>query len=215
MVIGIETADFGHGRDFDLVGCGGISAAWREQLAGLHRGDALRIPDYRRFVRRTFQLDGRKRIQEGIRRRGEKRSLAFPTSRTLICRFKAVARIDQQKCIRCNLCYVACNDTAHQCIDLVAKDGSIVPPGSLRRAFEWKRGGGAHAPERHRARRGLRRLPACASTFARSTDCISMVEEPSGRPSVTWDEISQKQPEVTEDWEKMKAYREKMGIHIH
>src|SRR6201988_5540103 len=44
--------------------------------------------------------------------------------------FRAVARIDQQKCIRCNLCYVACNDTAHQCIDLVAKDRSIVPPGS-------------------------------------------------------------------------------------
>ena len=43
--------------------------------------------------------------------------------------FKAVARIDQEKCIRCNLCYVACNDTAHQCIDLVARDGSIVPPG--------------------------------------------------------------------------------------
>jgi dihydropyrimidine dehydrogenase (NAD+) subunit PreA len=42
-----------------------------------------------------------------------------------------------------------------------------------------------------------------------------MVEEPSGRPSVTWDEITQKQPDVTEDWEKMKAYREKMGIHIH
>jgi dihydropyrimidine dehydrogenase (NAD+) subunit PreA len=42
-----------------------------------------------------------------------------------------------------------------------------------------------------------------------------MVEEPADRPSVTWDEITQTQPEVTEDWEKMKAYREKMGIHIH
>src|ERR1700752_688769 len=44
--------------------------------------------------------------------------------------FRAVARIDQQKCIRCNLCYVACNDTAHQCIDLIAKDGSVVQPHS-------------------------------------------------------------------------------------
>src|ERR1700736_388258 len=32
--------------------------------------------------------------------------------------FKVVARIDQQKCIRCDLCYVACHDAAHQCIDL-------------------------------------------------------------------------------------------------
>jgi dihydropyrimidine dehydrogenase (NAD+) subunit PreA len=46
-------------------------------------------------------------------------------------------------------------------------------------------------------------------------DCIAMVELPSGRPSVTWDELTQSQPDVTEDWNKMMAYREKMGIHIH
>jgi dihydropyrimidine dehydrogenase (NAD+) subunit PreA len=46
-------------------------------------------------------------------------------------------------------------------------------------------------------------------------DCIAMVELASGRPSVTWDELTQSQPEVTEDWKKMMAYREKMGIHIH
>ena len=33
--------------------------------------------------------------------------------------YRAVARIDPAKCIKCDLCYVACNDTAHQCIDLV------------------------------------------------------------------------------------------------
>src|ERR1700686_5358350 len=42
--------------------------------------------------------------------------------------FRAVARIDQQKCIRCDLCYVACNDTAHQCIDLFDKNGKVVQP---------------------------------------------------------------------------------------
>src|SRR3974390_1520185 len=42
--------------------------------------------------------------------------------------FKAVARIDQEKCIRCDLCYIACNDTAHQCIDLLDKQGKVVPP---------------------------------------------------------------------------------------
>jgi dihydropyrimidine dehydrogenase (NAD+) subunit PreA len=30
--------------------------------------------------------------------------------------FKVVARIDAQTCIGCQLCYVACQDTAHQCI---------------------------------------------------------------------------------------------------
>ena len=42
-----------------------------------------------------------------------------------------------------------------------------------------------------------------------------MVVEAPERPSVTWEELTQKQREVTEDWEKMKAYREKMRIHIH
>ncbi len=42
--------------------------------------------------------------------------------------FSAVARIDPAKCIKCNLCYVACNDTAHQCIDLIGADGEVVAP---------------------------------------------------------------------------------------
>jgi hypothetical protein len=42
-----------------------------------------------------------------------------------------------------------------------------------------------------------------------------MIEEPSGRAPVTWKQLSESQREVTEDWEKMQAYREKMGIHIH
>jgi len=45
--------------------------------------------------------------------------------------------------------------------------------------------------------------------------CISMVELPPERASVTWDQLTQKQREITEDWKKMQEYREKMGIHIH
>src|ERR1039458_5511634 len=40
--------------------------------------------------------------------------------------YRAVARIDASKCIKCDLCYVACNDTAHQCIDLVSPQGTLV-----------------------------------------------------------------------------------------
>src|SRR5438552_11616415 len=32
--------------------------------------------------------------------------------------YKVVAEIDAKKCIGCQLCYVACWDGAHQCIDL-------------------------------------------------------------------------------------------------
>jgi dihydropyrimidine dehydrogenase (NAD+) subunit PreA len=48
--------------------------------------------------------------------------------------YKIVAKIDAEKCIGCNLCYIACEDGAHQCIrveerasgDLREKNGSQV-----------------------------------------------------------------------------------------
>ena len=128
--------------------------------------------------------------------------------------FKAVARIDQQKCIRCDLCYVACGDTAHQCIDLIDKNGNVVPPG----AYDVRSNGKADAVDA-RPRVVVREedCVGCRLCFnvCPVEDCIAMVELPSGRPSVTWDEHTQSQPDVTEDWNKMMAYREKMGIHIH
>ena len=36
--------------------------------------------------------------------------------------YKIVARIDQDKCIKCNKCYIACEDAAHQCIERIATD---------------------------------------------------------------------------------------------
>jgi dihydropyrimidine dehydrogenase (NAD+) subunit PreA len=128
--------------------------------------------------------------------------------------FRAVARIDQQKCVRCNLCYVACNDTAHQCIDLIARDGSVVQPHSYDIRANGKDEAVGTRP------RVLVREEDCVGcrlcyNVCPVEDCIQMVEEPTKRPPVTWKEISDSQREVTEDWEKMKQYREKMGIHIH
>ncbi len=40
--------------------------------------------------------------------------------------YKVVARIDQDKCIRCNKCYIACEDAAHQCIDRIGANGSAM-----------------------------------------------------------------------------------------
>jgi len=128
--------------------------------------------------------------------------------------FKAVARIDQEKCIRCDLCYVACNDTAHQCIDLIAADGSVVPP----RTYDIRSNGRVDAVET-RPRVQVREVDCVGCRLCFNVcpveGCIAMVEEPPERPSVTWGQITQTQPAVTEDWEKMKQYREKMGIHIH
>jgi dihydropyrimidine dehydrogenase (NAD+) subunit PreA len=38
--------------------------------------------------------------------------------------YKVVARIDQDTCIHCNKCYIACEDAAHQCIDRLGVDGA-------------------------------------------------------------------------------------------
>jgi dihydropyrimidine dehydrogenase (NAD+) subunit PreA len=128
--------------------------------------------------------------------------------------FRAVARISQEKCIRCNLCYVACNDTAHQCIDLVAKDGRVVKPNT----YDIRSNGREEALET-RPRVEVRELDCVGCRLCFNVcpveSCIQMVEEPSGRAPVTWDQIVRTQPEVTEDWAKMEEYREKMGIHIH
>jgi dihydropyrimidine dehydrogenase (NAD+) subunit PreA len=128
--------------------------------------------------------------------------------------FRAVARIDQQKCIRCNLCYVACNDTAHQCIDLVAKDGRVVQPQSYEIQVNGKEEAVSTRPSVLVREQDCVGCRLCYNVCP-VEDCIRMIEEPSGRPPLTWGQLSESQREVTEDWEKMKKYREKMGIQIH
>jgi dihydropyrimidine dehydrogenase (NAD+) subunit PreA len=128
--------------------------------------------------------------------------------------FRAVARIDEQKCIRCNLCYVACNDTAHQCIDLISPDGHIVPPYS----YAADSNGRQQASEL-RARPQVREADCVGCRLCYNVcpvdHCIKMVELPSGRESITWEQLTEANPAVAEDWEAMKQYRKKMGIHVH
>jgi dihydropyrimidine dehydrogenase (NAD+) subunit PreA len=127
--------------------------------------------------------------------------------------FRAVARIDQQKCIRCDLCYVACNDTAHQCIDLINEAGRIVQP----RAYDVCSNGWEEAVNsRPTVKVREEDCVGCRLCYniCPVEDCIRMIEEPSGRPGITWAQLSESQRGVTDDWEQMKIYREKMGIHI-
>ncbi|MBI4749264.1 MAG: NAD-dependent dihydropyrimidine dehydrogenase subunit PreA [Acidobacteria bacterium] len=42
-------------------------------------------------------------------------------------KYKTVARIDHSKCIQCNLCYIACEDGAHQCIHFTQINGKRFP----------------------------------------------------------------------------------------
>ena len=117
--------------------------------------------------------------------------------------YKVVARIDPETCINCNLCYVACDEGAHQCIDLTV-DGAKIDPTTY--AGEVK-------PQ------PLVREDDCVgcnlcSLVCPVDECISMVEVDSGRESVTWNQLVSERPEILE-WDQMERYRAEVGIDIH
>lgn len=112
--------------------------------------------------------------------------------------FQTVARIDNSKCIQCNLCYIACNDAAHQCIDLeeLKLDSNV-------NERLWP----------------VVREEDCVgcdlcSRVCPIDDCISMVEIETGRPHITWNELTKAKPEVLE-WDNMEKYRATANIEIH
>lgn len=95
---------------------------------------------------------------------------------TLDLNYKRIAAIDYTKCIGCNLCHIACEDGAHQCIDLVD-------------------------PDAQRLGLGPGRIPGKPVPMVRTVDCvgcnlcslvcpvencISMVEVTSSKESMSW-----------------------------
>lgn len=88
---------------------------------------------------------------------------------------KRVARIDHDTCIHCNLCYVACEDGAYQCIDLVDPAAHHLPP--------------ARVPDRLVP---LVREDDCVgcnlcSIVCPVDGCIQMVPVETGRPPMSWE----------------------------
>jgi dihydropyrimidine dehydrogenase (NAD+) subunit PreA len=102
--------------------------------------------------------------------------------------FKVTAEIDPAKCIGCQLCYVACWDGAHQCIDLpsapaLADMVASAPVG----------GDGSGAPAAPAWRVPKVRQEDCigcnlCSLVCPVPGCISMVERPTGRERVSWND---------------------------
>ena len=189
-----QDSDLGDGRDFELAGCGRVFALGRELFTGLHRSDALRVSRDRRPVRRLIELDGRERLPNGGGDCGQELAPDFGL-RELQFSFSAVARIDAGKCIKCNLCYVACNDAAHQCIELTAGASGERPQPQVREED----------------------CVGCRLCYnvCPVEHCIEMAEVADGRAPVSWRELCQSQPEVAEDWEAMELYRKEKGIQVH
>jgi dihydropyrimidine dehydrogenase (NAD+) subunit PreA len=115
--------------------------------------------------------------------------------------YKSVARIDESKCIHCNLCYIACEDSAHQCIDLIPHNGPPEP--------HWRAG-------KNQPKVRENDCVGCRLCFlvCPVEGCISMVRVDDGTESITWNELMKQLPQPL-TWEALRAFQKKHGIEIH
>jgi dihydropyrimidine dehydrogenase (NAD+) subunit PreA len=99
---------------------------------------------------------------------------------TLNLNYKRIASIDYDKCIGCNLCYIACEDGAHQAIDLIAPNGVGLGPGRLP---------GKKIPsiiEDHCVGCNL------CSIVCPVDRCITMVDVDTGKPPMSWKDYQER-----------------------
>ncbi|HUQ49809.1 MAG TPA: NAD-dependent dihydropyrimidine dehydrogenase subunit PreA [Terriglobales bacterium] len=90
--------------------------------------------------------------------------------------YKIIAKIDPQKCIGCNLCYIACEDGAHQCITAGTRPLADLRDGAILK----------HVP--HIIEEECVGCNLCALVCP-VPGCISMVEVDTGRPSMNWRQL--------------------------
>lgn len=88
--------------------------------------------------------------------------------------FKVVADINADKCVECQLCYIACWDGAHQAIDL--RPDSRVPVINLEHCVGCN----------------------LCSLVCPVPECISMVEVDQGKDFMNWSQFQQQNPRPTE-----------------
>lgn len=99
--------------------------------------------------------------------------LALPNIKTwenLNLKYKVIADIDDSKCIGCQLCYIACEDGAHQAIGLPENSDSRIP----------------HIIEENCVGCNL------CSLVCPVENCISMVRKDDGKEQITWKERTDK-----------------------
>src|SRR5438045_1994206 len=92
--------------------------------------------------------------------------------------YKIIAEIDAQKCIGCNLCYISCEDGAHQCIRVEER-----PHGDLREGVALK-----HVPQIVEDECVGCNLCALVCPVP---GCINMVEFDTGRPAMSWKQLQE------------------------
>jgi dihydropyrimidine dehydrogenase (NAD+) subunit PreA len=102
--------------EFILLGCGTVQVC----TAAMHYGY--------RIVEDMIDGLGNWMDEKGFRTIDDFRGLSIPKItdwKDLDLNYKIVARINRDKCIGCDLCYVACWDGAHQCIHMEGRPSEI------------------------------------------------------------------------------------------
>jgi dihydropyrimidine dehydrogenase (NAD+) subunit PreA len=132
----------------DVARRGGVHAAGLRHGAGVHGGDALRLPHCRGHGRGTSTTGCARKASRPSRISAGCQLNRVTEWKHLNLNYKIVARIDEQKCIGCDLCHIACWDGAHQCIHLDRVSGPVDGHVELHRS---------PAAEKPRAARRLRR----------------------------------------------------------
>lgn len=186
-----------------ISGIGGISN-WKDALefillgatsvqlctAVMHRGFRI-IDDLIEGLTNWMESNGFNSLEE-VRGRAVEQVTDFGNFNLL---HKTVARIDQDKCIHCNLCHIACEDGAHQCIDLTEENG--------------------HNKTEVREEDCV----GCSLCYlvCPVDDCISMVRVDDGSESKTWNELIKEFESEGKllTWENLREFQKQHGIVVH
>jgi len=107
--------------------------------------------------------------------------------------YKVVAQIDQAKCIHCGLCYIACEDGAHQSIkwEKIATDDYVKSNGHIpyrSGGVEVLAGAGGGTVNRFTIKQDTCVGCNLCSLVCPVSNCITMKEIDTGKPSMTWNE---------------------------
>lgn len=169
--------------EFILLGATSVQVC----TAAMHYGFRI-IDDMREGLVNWMEEKGLRDLAE-IRGRSLKHIADFGDLNLL---YKVAARIDESKCIQCNLCHIACEDGAHQCIDLVESNGTKHP----------------------RVRESD--CVGCRLCFlvCPVEGCISMVRLDDGSEAISWNELMKQLPQPL-TWEALRQFQATHGIQIH
>jgi len=146
--------------EFILLGAGSVQVC----TAVMHYGFGI-VREMEKGLQR-FMLD------KGYETIEDFRGKALPNVtewKHLNLKYKVVAEIDESKCIGCDLCYIACDDGAHQAIAIPGNGKGRIPEIIEENCVGCN----------------------LCSLVCPVEECITMVQKDDGTQSITWDERSQ------------------------